>query len=216
MSLLPTWARLSLTAGLLSGGLVVGGLTVARGDAPGTGSTTTGTGTTGTTGTGTTGTTGSGTNVRVGADLSPADQLTEGQRILSNGQSLSSRVQGMLDQSRIDGDVLRVTCLDDKLTQVNAHVRTLGDRVEALQEAVRLADEARRNHEFTVIVVLGQQLVVLDRAASECIGQDLYEVGTTRVVTTIDPNNPDIDPSQFPGIVVEGVPFIPSPASSSM
>lgn len=155
--------------------------------------------------------------VRRAADMTPADQVAEGQRLLGNGQSLSSRVQGMLDQSRREGDVLRVTCLDDKLTQVNAHVRTLGDRVEALQEAVRLADEARRNHEYTVIVVLGQNLVVLDRAASECIGQDMYETGTTRVVTSIDPSTPDIDATELVIVPNEGqVPFIPPPASGSM
>ncbi|MBX7196232.1 MAG: hypothetical protein K1X94_29520 [Sandaracinaceae bacterium] len=154
--------------------------------------------------------------VRRAADMTPADQVAEGQRLLSNGQSLSSRVQGMLDQSRREGDVLRVTCLDDKLTQVNAHVRTLSDRVEALQEAVRVADEARRNHEYTVIIVLGQNLVVLDRAASECIGQDMYDTGTTRVVTTIDPSTPDINPTDLVIVPSEGVPFIPSPASVSM
>ena len=154
--------------------------------------------------------------VRRASDLTPADQVAESQRLLGNGQSLSMRVQGMLDQSRREGDVLRVTCLDDKLTQVNAHVRTLGDRVEALQEAVRLADEARRNHEYTVIIVLGQNLVVLDRAASECIGQDMYETGTTRVVTTIDPNTPDINPTDLVIVGSEGIPFIPSPASGSM
>ena len=154
--------------------------------------------------------------VRRASDMTAADQVAEAQRILGNGQSLSVRVQGMLDQSRREGDVLRVTCLDDKLTQVNAHVRTLGDRVEALEEAVRLADEARRNHEYTVIIVLGQNLVVLDRSASECIGQDMYETGTTRVVTTIDPSTPDIDPTDLVIVHTEGVPFIPSPASGSM
>jgi hypothetical protein len=150
------------------------------------------------------------------SDLGPAEQVAEGQRLLSNGQSLSMRVQGMLDQARREGDVLRVTCLDDKLTQINAHVRTLGDRVEALSDSVRVADEDRRNHEYTVITVLGQNLAQLDRAASECIGQDMYETGTTRVVTMTDPSTPDIDPSQLQPVPAEGVPFIPSPASSSM
>ncbi len=150
------------------------------------------------------------------SDLGPAEQVAEGQRMLSNGQSLSLRVQGMLDQARREGDVLRVTCLDDKLTQVNAHVRTLGDRVEALQDSVRVADEDRRNHEYTVITVLGQNLTQLDRAASECMGQDMYETGTTRVVTTIDPDTPNVDPTRLSPVLPEGIPFIPSPASGSM
>lgn len=156
------------------------------------------------------------TSVRRRADLTPAEQLAESQRLLSNGQALSVRIQAMLDQARREGDVLRVTCLDDKLTQVNAHVRTLGNRVEALQEAIRLADESRRNHEYTVVVVIGQTLTSLERAASECIGQDLYETGTTRVVTTIDPSTPDLDPSVLVTVSPESVPFIPPAASVSM
>lgn len=148
--------------------------------------------------------------------LSSAQMLAQGQQIYSRGQSLSTRVQGMLDNARREGDVLRVTCLDDKLTQVNAHTRTLGSRLEALQEAAALQDRARENHEYTVIVVIGNQIIQLDRASSECIGQDMYETGTTRVVTTIDPNTPNINPNDLVIVGAEGVPFIPAPASGSM
>ena len=148
------------------------------------------------------------------ADLTPADQVAGGQRLLANGQSLSTRVQTMLDEARRQGDVLRVTCLDDKLTQINAHVRTLGDRVEALQESVRLADTDRQNHEYTVITVLGQNLTQLDRGANECIGSDMYETGATRVVTTIDPSTPTENPSELRPMNPEVVPFIPPPASA--
>jgi hypothetical protein len=147
------------------------------------------------------------------AELTPAEQLAESQRIQERGSTLSRRVAGMLDEARRENDVIRVTCLDDKLTQINAHLRTLGSRLESLQEASQLGDEGRRNHEFTVITVLGQNLTELDRAANECIGQDLFETGTTRVTTTIDPSVPNEDPSVIPVPVAPTVPFIPPPAS---
>lgn len=147
------------------------------------------------------------------ADLSAAEQLAEAQRIQERGNSLSRRVAGMLDEARRENDVIRVTCLDDKLTQINAHLRTLIARLESLQEASQLGDEGRRNHEFTVITVLGQNLTELDRAANECVGQDLFETGTTRVTTTIDPNVPNEDPSVVPTPADPEVPFIPPPES---
>ena len=150
------------------------------------------------------------------ADLTPAEQLAEGQRTLERGSALSRRVAGMLDEARRENDVIRVTCLDDKLTQINAHLRSTTSRVESLQEASQLGDEGRRNHEFTVITVLGQNLTELDRAANECIGQDLYETGTTRVTTTIDPNVPDEDPGVIPTPPQVDVPFIPPPASPTI
>lgn len=147
------------------------------------------------------------------ADLTPAEQLAEAQRTMERGTALSRRVAGMLDEARRENDVIRVTCLDDKLTQINAHLRTLTSRVESLQEASQLGDEGRRNHEFTVITVLGQNMTELDRAANECIGQDLYETGTTRVTTTIDPTVPDDDPTVIAEPPQPDVPFIPPPPS---
>lgn len=156
---------------------------------------------------------GSEVSARRRADLTPAEQLAEAQRIQERGAALSRRVAGMLDEARRENDVTRVTCLDDKLTQINAHLRTLASRLESLQEASQLGDEGRRNHEFTVITVLGQNMTELDRAANECIGQDLFETGTTRVTTTIDPSVPDEDPGVVPVAPVPDVPFIPPPAT---
>lgn len=126
---------------------------------------------------------------------------------------LSERVLGMLDEARRDGDIVRVTCLDDKLTQINAHLRTMGDRIESLSEAIDTGDDARRNHEFTVISVLSQNFSQLERNANECIGAALYETGATRVVTEIDPETPDEDPSVAPAIPPIEVPIIPPPRS---
>lgn len=147
------------------------------------------------------------------AELTPAEQLAEAARVDERGAQLSRRVASMLDEARRENDVIRVTCLDDKLTQINAHRRTLAARVESLQDASNVGDEGRRNHEFTVITVLAQNLTELERAANECIGQDLFETGTTRITTTIDPTTPDDDPSVIVQAEEPAVPFIPPPPS---
>jgi hypothetical protein len=154
------------------------------------------------------------TGVTRRADLTPEEQVTEAERIQTSAQTLSQRVMSQLDEARREGDVVRVTCLDDKLTQINAHARTLGDRIESLQEATTTADGDRRNHEFTVISVLGQNFQQLERDANECIGQSMFETGTTRVVTEIDPNTPTGDVSLIPEMpTYGGIPYIPPPAS---
>jgi hypothetical protein len=146
------------------------------------------------------------------ADLSGPEQVAEAERVNNRASQLSQRVLGMLDEARREGDIVRATCLDDKLTQINAHLRTLGDRVESLDESVDTGDDARRNHEFTVISVLSQNFTQLERDANECIGSSLYETGTTRVVTEIDPGTPDEDPSVLP-IPPTSTPGIPPSAS---
>lgn len=150
------------------------------------------------------------------ANLTPEQQVEEALRIQQRGMDLSRRVSVTLDEARQERDIIRVTCVNDKLTQVNANLRTVELRVTNLQDAVAAQDASRRNHEFTVIAVLGQKFVVLDREAAQCIGQDIYETGSTRVITEIDPNNPDEDPTVLPDPVVPVIPFIPPPESGDV
>ncbi len=150
------------------------------------------------------------------ADLSPEEQLAEAQRVQNRGTQISRRVQTMLDEARRERDIIRVTCLNDKLTQVNANLRTLEERIGNLQSAVQGQDASRRNHEFTVITVLSQKFNVLEQEANQCLGQDIFETGATRVTTSIDPETPIEDPTVVPEQVPPAVPFIPPPASPSI
>ncbi len=153
------------------------------------------------------------TGVQRRADLTPEEQLAEAEHIQTNAHGLQRRVMGMLDEGRREGDVVRVTCVDDKLTQINAHIETLDERIVSLQEAVTLLDVGRRNHEYTVITVLGQTFEQLERDANLCVGQSMFETGTTRVVTEIDPNAPTGDVSLTPVIADQAIPYIPPAAS---
>ncbi len=150
--------------------------------------------------------------VRRRAQLTAEEQVAEAQTTEERGTRTSRRVLTMLDEARRERDIIRVTCLNDKLTQINAHLRTLQSRRENLQEAVNTGDEGRRNHEFTVITVLGQHFHTLEQEANACLGQDIFETGTTRVVVDVDPSTPNENlaiqssPDAFPL-------FIPPPAS---
>lgn len=162
--------------------------------------------------TGTTGTTGSAGSVRAantnatnatsGVVVQPsatnAAPQESAEQIVQRGTNLSQRVATMLDEARRDADMIRVTCLNDKLTQINANLRTAQSRLASLQKAV---DVDQRNHELTVLTVLGQKMQVLDQESNQCVGQDLYETGPTKVTTEIntsllpfetDPTNPQI------------------------
>ncbi|MCZ7687698.1 MAG: hypothetical protein M5U28_56735 [Sandaracinaceae bacterium] len=61
--------------------------------------------------------------------------------------------------------------------------------------------------------MLGQHFRTLEQEANACIGQDIFETGTTRVVVEIDPATPEEnlliqDPGQ------PDVPFIPPPRAA--
>ncbi|HET8937362.1 MAG TPA: hypothetical protein VFN67_28160 [Polyangiales bacterium] len=142
--------------------------------------------TTGTTGTsGTTGVSarGAGDGLEVGLSGSASEQMSAAETMLARATTLSQRVTQMLDDARRDADVIRVTCLNDKLTQINANLRTAQSRHATL---LRTVDIDQRRHELTVLSVLGQKLQVLDQESNQCVGQDLYETGPTKITTEID------------------------------
>lgn len=151
--------------------------------------------------------------VRRRAQLSSADQIAEGAQIEERGAQLSRRLLTMLDEARRERDIIRVTCLNDKLTQVNAHLRTVQSRRSNLQESVDTGDEGRRNHEYTVLTVLGQHFRTLDQEASGCLGQDIFETGATRIDVEIDPTTPEEDLVLQQQQPPPAYPFIPPPAS---
>jgi hypothetical protein len=159
--------------------------------------------------TGTTGTAGSVTAARPAqSQLSAAEQANVADAIVARGSTLSTRVGQMLDDARREADMIRVTCLNDKLTQINANLRTAQTRLTSLSRAL---DADQRNHELTVLTVLGQKLQTLDQESNQCVGQDLYDTGPTKVVTEIDtsrlpatetdPTNPTILTPTAPSMV---------------
>jgi len=145
------------------------------------------------------------------ANLTGPEQVAEADRILTRGTQVARRVASMLDEARREHDLMRVTCLDDKLTQVNANLRSATDRAQSLREATQTQDRDRSDHVFTVMTVLGQKFRTLEQEANACVGQDIYETGTTHVETRVDPGTPTDDPDLVPIPGVGAAPFIPPP-----
>jgi hypothetical protein len=146
------------------------------------------------------------------APLSAAEQRGSAEQIVQRAVLLTQRLSQLLDEARREADIIRVTCLNDKLTQANANLRTAQSRLGSLQKAT---DQELRNHEFTVLSVLGQKFQVLEQQANQCVGQDMYETGPTKVVTEIDTSMLPFedDPISPPVLLPPAVPFDVQPAS---
>lgn len=150
-------------------------------------------------------------DVRRPAVLSAAEQLEEAGKILRRSEEAGRRVSRLLAEARRDGDVIRVTCLNRRLTEIDANLRTVRQRSTDIQTAARVNDDARREHEFTVLSVVGRNMTTLEAQANQCIGQDTFSTGETEVKTLIE-DEPLGDPSLIPAPPVD-VPVLPSPAS---
>jgi hypothetical protein len=124
-------------------------------------------------------------------------------------EALSPAAQG----AKRDKDIIRATCLDDKLSQCNANLQNIKRRETALNEAIGKGDTGRSNHEFTVIGVLSQKFKMLAQAANQCVGQDLFDTGDTQVKEEVDLFAPDEDPAVIVPVPDWPVPYIPPPVS---
>lgn len=103
----------------------------------------------------------------------------------------------LLDEARRERDLVRSTCLDDRLTQVNVSLRAAHSRLRALEDAIDGNDEARRNHEHAILVVINQRWAQLQLEAESCAGVETFDTGRRTDVRVWVVGVPDRDPTQF-------------------
>jgi hypothetical protein len=141
-------------------------------------------------------------DVAVGAqrdvNLTPPQMLAEAEKYPPAMDQGAAHVRRQLGESRQQRDVVKVLCLNDKLTQIDVAIRSVRDRMVSLRAAVSQNDVDRARHEFTVVQVLRDRVRTLVAEANQCIGEETGFVGESRVTVDIDPTIPDTDPSIVP------------------
>lgn len=143
-------------------------------------------------------------------NLSPAEELAQGDSFLSRMETARATVNRQLESARAQRDVVKTLCLNDKLNQIDVAIRSSRERRGELELAVNRKDADLANHEFTILTVLRQRTEQLSAEANQCIGQEAGFIGESAVTSTIDPTLPE-DPSQYP----TGEVIVQPPACSS-
>ena len=145
--------------------------------------------------------------------LSPAEQSKAAAAAVEDASASCSAQSRALQSAKRDKDIIRATCLDDKLSQCKANLQNIKRRQAALDEAIADGDTGRSNHEFTVIGVLSQKFKMLAQAANQCVGQDLFDTGDTLVRDEVDLFAPDENPEVITPVPDWPIPYIPPPVS---
>ncbi len=150
------------------------------------------------------------TDVGAASAVAPDDQVGAANKYLTNMEVSAKRVRHLLDEARRNKDVVKVTCLQDKLVQIETAIKSTRERVASLKSAVARGDNDLRNHEFSVLGILKQRVSQLDAEANQCIGEEIGLPGDTRVTFSVDPNIAPYDPgpADDPGFVY--VPPLPA------
>ncbi len=133
------------------------------------------------------------------ANLSGADQVRESARIIESVSGTRRRISDQLDRARQERDIIKVNCLNDKLTQVDVTLRSARDHLDLLQSAVGINNDGQRNHEFALMTIFRQRSDGLDAEARRCTGEETGGFGNgTTVTVRQNPNIPDVDTTAYP------------------
>jgi hypothetical protein len=130
--------------------------------------------------------------------LNAADTVSQARDYMNKMQDTQKRVLTLQDQAKKKKDVLKLNCVNDRLTQLRGHLTVADQSMSALNGAVSRSDDGARSHEFTRLTILYQKVLVLGTEAENCIGEDVSYVGATKVDVEIDPSIPNEDPTQPP------------------
>ena len=155
-------------------------------------------------------------DVKAGSSVTSGDQAALAEQYVTKMQTAASRIRHLLDEARRQKDVVKTTCLSDKLAQIEVGIRSAKEREKSLNAAIARSDTDVRNHEFAVMNVLRQRAEQLDAEASQCIGEELgFPGGDTRISFAVDPNIAPVDPGTGgEGGDVIYVPPVPASGSS--
>jgi len=147
------------------------------------------------------------------APLSPGAQAKAAKSAVVDAAASCEAQAEALQNAKREKDIILATCLDDKLSQCSANLQNIKRRQASLDEAIAKGDSGAANHESTVIGVLSQKFKMLEQAANQCVGQDLFDAGDTEVREQVDLFAPDENPAVLTEVPDWPIPFIPPPVS---
>ncbi len=119
--------------------------------------------------------------------LSDKEKLAHAEDAVAQMQKTLREVLERVEDARKERDLVKLNCINEKLTQVKALLRIAEQSYIALQEAIARAATDGAEHEFAKIEIARQRVVELRAEAEQCIGQLAYVVDEKTVVTVETP-----------------------------
>ena len=138
------------------------------------------------------------TTLERAAEVPDAEKITRSGAAVSRMRAVLSEVLGRLEEARATKDVVKLNCVNEKLTQVKGLLRISEQSDVALQEAVAKKDTTAAEHEYSKVSIAKGKVEQLRGEAEQCIGQLAFrtdenltvEVEVPSGLPTEDPTNP--------------------------
>lgn len=152
------------------------------------------------------------TDFEQAARLPDNEKLEKAASSLAEMRGILSTVIDLLKSAREEKDVIKINCVNEKLTTIKGLIRIAEQADITLQEATAKGERDTGTHEFHKIGISHQKVRVLKQEAEQCVGELAFAVGKTTVQVEVDKDMvPADDPTD--GEIPE-TPVIRPPAAS--
>ncbi len=146
------------------------------------------------------------------ASLSGAEKQDRARSYLDEMRDVLGHVLKLLKEAREEKDVIKVNCVNEKLTSIKGLIRISEQAGMTLQEALAKGEKDTASHEFHKISISHQKIRVLRSEAEQCVGELAFAVGKTTVEVEVDKDQvPEQDPTD---VKLPETPVIRPPAAS--
>jgi hypothetical protein len=132
------------------------------------------------------------------ADIPDPEKLTRANSAVSSMRSALTDVLGRLEEARATKDVVKLNCVNEKLTQVKGLLRISEQSDVALQEAVSKRDSTAAEHEYSKISIARNKVAQLRTESEQCIGQLAFRTDENLTVEVEVPSGLPEDPTNPP------------------
>ena len=130
------------------------------------------------------------------SDIPDAEKIRRSSEALQRMGQVLKDVLAKLEEARNTKDVVKLNCVNEKLTQVKGLLRISEQSDVALQEAVAKREASGADHEYTKVTIARQKVDQLRAESEECIGQLAFRTDENLTVEVEVPENlPSGDPS---------------------
>lgn len=147
-----------------------------------------------------------------------ASQVPDPEKVRQSGEAVTKmrtqlkEVLSKLEEARNSKDVVKLNCVNEKLTQIKGLLRISEQSDVQLQEAVARKETGTAEHEFTKVSIARSKVDQLRAETEDCIGQLAFRTDEN---LSVEVEVPDYLPSGDPTQTNPPIPIDTRPAAAS-
>ena len=117
----------------------------------------------------------------------PAEEMNERvDKYLADMNKVLEKVMAILKETRKEKDIIKLNCVNDKVTAIKGLIKVSELGSIAFKEAIVKNDKGTMENEFTKISISYQKVKQLQAEAEACIGEMAIYLGETKVNVEMD------------------------------